>query len=85
MPMMFYSAIFGLCFFIIPLWAYRKGLKDGLNVTQGRAIEPIKTPLKLIEQHKEAKVTKAENDRIAQGLANLFAYDGTPQKGSEEQ
>lgn len=75
----------GLCFYIIPLWAFRKGLKDGIAIASGaQTIEPIKTPLQVIEQRKEAKATKAAEDKIAEGMANIFAYDGTKQRGGEE-
>lgn len=72
--------VFGLCFFIVPVWAYRKGLKDGLAVSQGRAIEPIKNPVQVVQENRAARHTKAEQDRFREGLNNLLSYDGSPQE-----
>lgn len=74
------SAVLGLCFFMLPMWAYRKGLKDGLAVGQGKAMEPIKTPVKIIQEHREAKQAKEEQDLFRDGLANILAYEGIAQK-----
>lgn len=74
---------FGLCLFILPLWAYRKGLNDGLALNQGKPIEPIQNPITAIVKHVEAvaekKEIKANNDYVAQGVANLMSYDGNDQ------
>lgn len=75
---------FGLCLFVLPLWAYRRGLQDGLALNQGKSIEPIKNPVQAYTEHREAKKeskeAKAAEDLISQGLANLMSYDGTEQK-----
>lgn len=78
-------AALGLCFFIIPFWAYRLGLKDGLALKQGSpTIEPIKTPVEVIQERREIKEQNKQNDLQAQGLFNLLSYDGTPQKRGED-
>lgn len=84
MEYMITGVTFGLCLFILPLWAYRRGLKDGLALNQGKkAIEPIKSPVQAIAEHRERQVekkeTKAANDAVSIGLMNLMSYDGTPQ------
>ncbi len=79
---------FGLCLFILPLWAYRKGLTDGLKLNQGKPIEPIQNPVvaytEYREQRAEKKEVKAANDTLSEGLANLMSYDGSPQKKAGE-
>lgn len=74
---------FGLCLFILPLWAYRRGLKDGIALNQGKSIAPIQTPVQAFTQHverkQEKKEAKAQEDAMTTGLANLMAYDGNPQ------
>lgn len=80
MPGMIIGAIMGLCFFTVPFWCYRRGLKDGLALNDNRPIEPIKTPLAAIHEAKEAKEIKIENDKIQQGIQNILNFDGTPQK-----
>lgn len=86
-------AIFGLCFFIVPIWAYRKGLQDGLNIKQNKPMQQIKTPLKIAkmytEERKETKKEReknereqAENQRFEQELTEMLNYAGY--KGGEE-
>jgi len=75
---------FGLCLFLCPLMAYRRGLQDGLAVGQGKTPVPIKGPIKAMQEHREAKQTKQEQDKFRDGLANLLAYDGTPQEVVKE-
>jgi hypothetical protein len=68
--------IYGLCLFLLPLWAYRKGLKDGLNINRGNnTIEPIKTPMQFHTERKQAKQEKAEQDKFNEGLNNIFSYN----------
>lgn len=81
MSYLYLGAIIGLCFF--NLWSYRRGMKDGIALIQGKPIEPIQTPIQAYTAHVERKqevkkATKAEED-MSLGLANLMAYDGTPQ------
>lgn len=80
--------IAGLCLlFLCPslFFVYRCGLRDGLSINNGaKTIDPIRTPIEYIEQRREVKETKKQEDLLAQGLTNLFGFDGTPQKGSEK-
>jgi hypothetical protein len=82
MEYVYLSAIIGLCFF--NFFAYRRGLKDGLALNQGKPVEPIKSPVQAITEHRERqtekKETKAANDAVSIGLANLMSYDGSKQK-----
>lgn len=74
------GAVIALGFSFMCLWAYRKGLKDGLEVNQGKDIAPIKTPLKVAQDFQQAKEEKEEYNKVLQGYNNLLNYDGTPQK-----
>lgn len=86
MEYVYLSAIIGLCFF--NFFAYRRGLKDGLALNKGQPIAPIQTPVEVVQKHMDnrtqAKQSKDQEDALAQGLANLFAYDGTPQPQPKE-
>ena len=54
------------------IFSYRLGLKDGLNLTQGKPLEDaIKIPK--VEFKKEEKL---KEDIITEGLNNLMTYDG---------
>lgn len=86
MEYVYLSAIIGLCFF--NFFAYRRGLKDGLALNQGKPIEPIQNPVVAFteyrEQKAEKKEVKAANDSLTEGLANLMSYNGDPQKKAGE-
>lgn len=59
----------GIIFAIIPLIAYRKGLKDGLSINKKEKLEE--------KPKKTKKSEKSEiEDRVAQGLQNILSYDG---------
>jgi hypothetical protein len=78
------GASIGALFSLVPLWAYRRGLKDQINIKDNKPIEPIKTPVAVIQEHREAQQTKEESDLITQGLLNILNYNGTPQKKEGE-
>lgn len=63
-------------------------MKDGLALNQGKSIAPIQTPVEVVTKHidnrAQVKEAKAAEDAMAQGLANLMAYDGTPQPKPKE-
>lgn len=69
-----------LLFSFLLLWAYRRGLKDGLRLKDNKPLEPIKTPVKVVSEAREAKQAKADSDKITQGLVNILNFDGNPQK-----
>lgn len=69
--------------FLLPILAYRMGLREGMAIAKGIAPAPIKNPVQAIVEAKERKVIKAKNDKIAQGIANIMAYDGTQQREGE--
>lgn len=78
---------FGLCLFILPLWAYRRGMKDMKALMEGKAPEPIQNPVQAVVSHverkQEQKEAKTAEDKLSIGLANLMSYDGTEQKEVE--
>ncbi|OMF38780.1 hypothetical protein BK133_00825 [Paenibacillus sp. FSL H8-0548] len=64
--------VFGLCLFIVPLWAYRRGLQDGLGIRRDKPIQPI-TPI--IPKPFEKAKASVEEDKMMQGMQNLMSYD----------
>lgn len=75
------TTVMAVFFFFLCLWAYREGIRTGMNLAKGIAPEPFKNPVQAIVERKEAKKAKAEEDAIVQGMNNIFSYDGTVQKG----
>lgn len=78
------GVVIGLCLFILPLWAYRRGIKDGMELSKGNTLPQIDTPIeaiqKRVESHQQAKEAKDQQDSMTDGIMNILAYDGSPQK-----
>jgi hypothetical protein len=70
----------GAFLFIAPLWAYRRGLKDGLAINKGKDIEPIKIPVQVIQEVKKTAEQSKTEAKINKQFRNLMEYDGTAQK-----
>lgn len=66
------------------VWLYRRGLKDGKALSEGKHIEPIKTPVQVYNEVKQAKEISKEEEIQSQLIANLFSYMGEPQKEVKE-
>jgi hypothetical protein len=75
------GALIGVCFFIVPLWAYRRGLKDGLAIKQDKPIEPIKTPVQSIKKYLDTKKSKEGEKEAMQGIHNIMNYDPFKKEG----
>jgi hypothetical protein len=73
------GAILGLCFFIVPIWAYRKGLNDGLKINGNKPLEPIK-PIKSIKQQFDKHEPSPIEKLMSEGISNIMSYTGEPQK-----
>ena len=61
------------------LWAYRRGIKDGLALKDNKPIEPIKTPVSAFKEVREAKEVSEAEKTQAQLINNLFSYTGEKQ------
>ncbi len=73
--MPYLMAVMGLLFFIVPVWCYRRGLKDGLALKEGaKVIEPIPTPVQYVKQKQEEKEDKAKTDLINEGWQNIMNF-----------
>jgi len=72
------SIVLGLCFFIVPVWMYRLGLKDGLALNQGaKTIKPIRSPVQVMEGRRE-KEPEPDTfvDSLLKGHANMMSFTG---------
>jgi hypothetical protein len=71
------STILGLCFFIVPIWTYKKGLEQGLAVSKDKPLPPlIKSPVKAIKEAiKEKELTKEEKGKEKE-LQEWLEYGG---------
>ncbi|MCT4545094.1 MAG: hypothetical protein N4A63_16310 [Vallitalea sp.] len=73
---LFIGAIIGLCFFIVPIWAYRKGLKDGLNIKTNKPLEPIRNPVEIVQEVKEEKKLSKEEEQKQKEWNEWNEYGG---------
>ena len=70
--------------FFVPILAYRAGLRQGIELGKGKQIEPLKSPIKAIQAHRQVKKPTAKENEFMEGLNNLLNYDGTPQTTEQE-
>ena len=77
------GAVLGLCFFAVPILAYERGVRMGMRMTKGIEPAQIRSPTAVIEQRKEAKEVKVQEDALTKGITNLFSYTGKIQAGGE--
>lgn len=73
-------AIICMVAFFTSFWAYRRGIKDGLALRDSKPIEPIKSPVSVINEVRQVKEASKEEDIQSQFMTNLFGYSGEPQK-----
>jgi len=71
--------------FLIGMWAYQKGFKDGLAVNKGKDIAPIITnPVTAVKQAVDmtaANKAQAQMEALMnEGINNLMTYTGDKQK-----
>ena len=78
------STIIGIVLFLTFYLAFRTGLRLGLNASKGITPAPLKNPVIAVQdavndvkEHGE----KIETDRlIAEGLRNIFSFDGNSEE-----
>lgn len=71
------GAILGLGFFIIPFWAYRKGLQDGMNIKNDRPIQEIRSPSKVIKQMKRDHTNTKKEQQVINEFEEMVRYVGS--------
>lgn len=70
------GALMGVCFFIIPILAYREGIRIGMQAAKGTEPMKVKTPIKVVKEMKEdIEQTKAAK-KFNSDLEKLMSYTG---------
>ena len=69
--------------FFVPIICYRIGLREGYELAKGKTPEPIKNPVKVVQEVINDNKTKKENSEYLEGLNNLLNYTGDPQGGED--
>lgn len=62
--------------FSMSLWTYRKGLKDGLSISNGsKTIEPVKTPATSLKEYMEQRDQAKVKDNYMDTAKGILFYD----------
>lgn len=82
------AAVIMIVAFLLGMWSYQKGFRDGLNANQGKTITPIiQNPVTAVKQAidtAEMSKAQAEMERLFnEGVSNIMSYDGSQQKKVE--
>jgi hypothetical protein len=64
--------------FFMPVICYRKGLKEGYEMAKGKLPEPIKNPIKAVQEVIKSKKEEKNKNEFFEGLNNIMNYDGNP-------
>ncbi|MHC1722745.1 MAG: hypothetical protein AB9836_06020 [Aminipila sp.] len=70
------GALMGVCFFIIPILAYREGIRIGMQVAKGNEPVKVKTPVKVVKEMKEDIEQSKAAKKFNSDLERMMSYTG---------
>lgn len=74
------STALAIVLFLCLYFAFREGLRLGMNVSKGKDIEPVKTPIKAIQEYKTNKEVEKANKEFQDELNAIMSYTGDEPK-----
>ena len=77
------STALAMVLFLTLYFGFREGLRLGMNVSKGKPIEPIKSPIKAIQEHVESKETKKAEKELQDEIDAIMGYTGDLPEGGE--
>ena len=66
----------GIVLFLCAFLGFREGLRLGMNVSKGKPIEPVKSPIKAIQEHIENKEVKKAEKELQDEIDAIMGYTG---------
>lgn len=69
------STALAIVLFLCLYFAFREGLRLGMNVSKGKEIEPPKSPIKAVQEHKINKELEKKEKEFEEGIKAIFEYD----------
>jgi hypothetical protein len=75
------STIIGIVLFLCLYFGFREGLRLGMNVSKGKPIEPLKSPIKAIQEHIENKEVKKAEKELQDEIDAIMGYTGDLPEG----
>ena len=70
------STALAIVLFLCAFLGFREGLRLGINVSKGKPIEPLKTPIKAMRENKASKETEKANKEFQDELNSIMGYTG---------
>lgn len=69
------STIIAIVLFLCLYFGFREGLRLGMNVSKGKEIEPLKSPIKAIQEIKENRELEKKEREFQEGVKAIMEYD----------
>jgi hypothetical protein len=70
------STALSIVLFLCLYFGFREGLRLGMNVSKGKPIEPLKSPIKAIQEHIENKEAKKAEKELQDEIDAIMGYTG---------
>lgn len=70
------STALAIVLFLCLYFGFREGLRLGMNVSKGKPIEPLKSPIKAIQEHIETKEAKKAEKELQDEIDAIMGYTG---------
>jgi hypothetical protein len=70
------STALAIVLFLTLYFGFREGLRLGMNVSKGKPIEPVKSPIKAIQEHIENKEVKKAEKELQDEIDAIMGYTG---------
>ena len=75
------STALAIVLFLCLYFGFREGLRLGMNVSKGKPIEPLKSPIKAIQEHIENKEVKKAEKELQDEIDAIMGYTGDIEGG----
>lgn len=75
------STALAIVLFLTLYFGFRTGLRLGIGVSKGKPIEPIKSPIKAVQEHIEYKQAKKDNKELQEEIDLIMSYTGDIEGG----
>jgi hypothetical protein len=69
------GTIIGIVLFLCLYFGFKTGLRLGMNASKGKEIEPLKSPIKAIQDIKENKELEKKDKEFQDGMKAILEYD----------
>lgn len=69
------STALAIVLFLCLYFAFREGLRLGMDTAKGKEPEPVKTPVKAFQEYKVNKEMEKKEKEFEDGIKAIFEYD----------